>query len=138
MSIGEILATCRCGIAVETADPTVVADAWIELLRPGRAALLGARGHQESKARYSWRQTFTRIVQVYEQVLAQAAGSRRLIPGPMLAPLLQDEAVRDLSAPSQLELIGNSLQAGDRGKSADRPADDDSRPAENATRWRGL
>ncbi len=120
MSIGEILATCRCGIAVETADPTVVADAWIELLRPGRAALLGARGHQESKARYSWRQTFTRIVQVYEQVLAQAAGSRRLIPGPMLAPLLQEETGRDL-------LWTPATREGESEKTA-----------ENATRWRGL
>jgi alpha-1,6-mannosyltransferase len=70
MSIGELLQTCRCGIALDTITPRTVADGWLELTRPGRAALLGARGHQESQARYSWKLTFARIVQLYEDVVA--------------------------------------------------------------------
>lgn len=127
MSIGEILAMCRCGIALETADPTLVAEAWIELLKPGRAALLGARGHQECKARYSWKQTFGRIVQVYEQVLAHAAGQRRLLPLAELAPLLSDEA-------------GAAPAAGSRSPALPAPAagSEGSRSTDASASWRGL
>lgn len=76
MSIGELLRNCRCGIALEETTAETVATAWLELLKPGRAALLGARGHAECLHRYSWKATFSRIVGVYEEVLAQAARRR--------------------------------------------------------------
>lgn len=76
MSIGELLRVTRGGLALEETTAQTVADAWLELLKPGRAALLGARGHAECVQRYSWRATFGRIVGVYESVLAQAAGRR--------------------------------------------------------------
>ncbi len=69
MSIGELLATCRCGIALETLTPQSVAEGWQELMRPGRAALLGARGRAEALQRYSWKATFSRIISIYEQVI---------------------------------------------------------------------
>ncbi len=127
MSIGEILAMCRCGIALETAEPSLVADAWIELLKPGRAALLGARGHQECKARYSWKQTFGRIVQVYEQVLSQAGGQRRLQRSADLAPLLQEEASQ-LSP--QRPRSGQAIAAD--------PAAEPGKSLDGSAFWRGL
>ncbi|MBI5608404.1 MAG: hypothetical protein HY902_05945 [Deltaproteobacteria bacterium] len=89
MSIGELLGVCRSGIALEQATPASVAEAWLELLRPGRAALLGARGRVEVEQRYSWRATFSRIVQVYQQVLAESGGSRRLTAA--VTPLLEQD-----------------------------------------------
>ncbi len=89
MSIGELLGVCRSGIALDRATPDSVAEAWLELLRPGRAALLGARGRVEVEQRYSWRATFSRIVQVYQQVLAESASSRRLSTA--VTPLLEQE-----------------------------------------------
>ena len=76
MSIGELLRVTRGGLALEETTAETVANAWLELLKPGRAALLGARGHAECLQRYSWRSTFARIVGVYESVLAQAARPR--------------------------------------------------------------
>ena len=70
MSIGELLETCRCGIALEETTPGTVADAWLELCKPGRAELLGKRGLAESQARYSWKATFARVVGVYDEVLS--------------------------------------------------------------------
>ncbi len=69
MSIGELLETCRAGIALEETTPEAVADAWLELCKPGRAELLGKRGLAESQARYSWKATFSRVVDVYNEVL---------------------------------------------------------------------
>ena len=70
MSIGELLGLTRAGIALETTTAASVADAWLDLLKPGRAALLGARGRAEVERRWSWKATFERIVGVYEQVMA--------------------------------------------------------------------
>lgn len=77
MSIGEMLSACRCGIGLHSGSAREIADGWLELLRPGRAALLGARGRVECEQRYSWRATFSRIVQLYETVLAEAAQRKR-------------------------------------------------------------
>ena len=71
MSIGELLDTCRCGIALDVTTPETVADAWLELCKPGRAELLGKRGLAECLARYSWKATFSRVVAVYEDVLTR-------------------------------------------------------------------
>lgn len=96
MSIGELLAATRSGIALDLVDDETVASAWLDLLKPGRAALLGARGHQEAQARYSWKATFSRQVQVYQEVIADALEARaapRLV-GSRIAGLLatDDEA----------------------------------------------
>ena len=72
MSIGELLETCRCGIALEETTPETVADAWLELCKPGRAELLGKRGLAESQQRYSWKATFSRVIGVYDAVLTQS------------------------------------------------------------------
>lgn len=76
MSIGELLGICRSGIALEHATSETVAEAWLELLKPGRAALLGARGRVEVEQRFSWKATFSRIVQIYQEVLASAHAAR--------------------------------------------------------------
>lgn len=70
MSIGELLETCRCGIALEETTAETVADAWLELCKPGRAELLGKRGLAESQARYSWKATFARVMALYDEVLS--------------------------------------------------------------------
>ena len=90
MSIGELLQTCRCGIGLDEVTPRAVADAWLELMRPGRAALLGARGHQEANARYSWKTTFARIADVYGEVVDAAGARQRLLDllGPDMMPLM--------------------------------------------------
>jgi len=75
-SIGELLAATRAGIALDDTTAETVAEAWTELIKPGRAALLGARGRQACLQRYSWRSTFSRIVQVYLDVLADAFDAR--------------------------------------------------------------
>ncbi len=90
MSIGELLQTCRCGIALEQTTAETVAGAWLELMKPGRAALLGARGHAEAGQRYSWKDTFARIVAVYEQVLARARSQNSPQPE-TIAGLLGEE-----------------------------------------------
>jgi alpha-1,6-mannosyltransferase len=90
MSIGELLQTCRCGIALPETTGETVAEAWLELMKPGRAALLGARGHAEATQRYSWKNTFARIVAVYEQVVARAVAEDRTQPQ-TIAGLLGDE-----------------------------------------------
>ncbi|MSQ85157.1 MAG: glycosyltransferase [Myxococcales bacterium] len=100
MSIGELLATTRSGIALPVVDRDTVAAAWLELLRPGRAALLGARGHQECLHRYSWKATFSRQVQVYQEVIADALDAQLAprLAGSRLAGLLASES--DEEAPS--------------------------------------
>lgn len=100
MSIGELLATCRCGLALEETTAQTVADAWLELLKPGRAKLLGARGHAEALARYSWKATFARIVEVYNAVLVQAASRPTLgVPSVSIAGLLAQDS--DLPAEAE-------------------------------------
>jgi len=98
MSIGELLRTCRGGLALEVTTAETVAAAWLELRKPGRAALLGARGHAECVQRYSWRATFTHIVGVYERVLAGALlANGRAQPATAISRLLgaEPQAVLD-------------------------------------------
>lgn len=112
MSIGELLTTTRSGIALSEVNAATVADAWLDLLKPGRAALLGARGHHECAQRYSWKATFSRIVQVYQDVIAdtldpaqrpQWAGSRLRS---LLAPDGATDAATGRSKHDQIEKSG--------------------------------
>ena len=117
MSIGELLATTRSGIALPEVTPQTVADAWLDLLKPGRAALLGARGHHECAQRYSWKATFSRIVQVYEEVIADALDAAT-------APKLAGSRLRGLLAPEH----GLEPEA---GKRPGRPAEKSGQSVDN-------
>jgi alpha-1,6-mannosyltransferase len=119
MSIGELLQTCRCGIALDTINGETVAAAWLELMKPGRAALLGARGHAEAQQRYSWKATFARIIGVYEQVVARAAESTRPRIGSAIAGLIADESV-PASTGGRRAVQANAV--GRRASSATRPS----------------
>lgn len=93
MSIGELLSNTRAGIALDVISAQTVADAWLDLLKPGRAALLGARGHQLCLQRYSWKATFSRQLQLYQGVIADALDAKsrpREMPS-RLAGLLASE-----------------------------------------------
>ncbi len=83
LSVGEMLQDSRAGITVRDGDAAGIADAWLELLRPGRAQLLGARAHTFANQHFSWGQTFERILQVYEDTSGRAAVAER----PRVAPL---------------------------------------------------
>ena len=58
------------------------------------AALLGARGHQEARARYSWKTTFARIAEVYAEVVGESS------PGASDSPVAKLLAEGDESAPA--------------------------------------
>ncbi len=66
LSVGEMLRESRAGVPVADGDPRAIAEAWLELLQPGRARLLGARAHTFANRHFSWARTFERIVGVYE------------------------------------------------------------------------
>lgn len=106
MSIGELMGTCRCGIALDITTAETVADAWLDLLKPGRAALLGARGHAEVLQRYSWKTTFGRIVEVYDDVLERSR------PRTLVAPPKQLNTIVALleSEDAQRESLVQELQ----------------------------
>ena len=105
MSIGELLGLTRAGIALDTTTATTVADAWLELLKPGRAALLGARGRAEVERRWSWKATFERIVGVYEQAAAPTS-----VVGPTLAALLDGGGTDVAGEFSQIARPSESLR----------------------------
>ena len=93
-SVGDIIRECQCGIALPELTPEAMADAWLTLLDPAVARPLGQKGRQEAVARYSWKATFTRIQEVYQEVLQETArqrlqGAPPLLQGPpeALGPL---------------------------------------------------
>jgi alpha-1,6-mannosyltransferase len=85
MSIGEILAESQCGIGLTVLSAETVADAWLQMLDPERARAFGRRARTEAVARYSWKATFERILEVYQEVMQDAARQRL---GESTVPLL--------------------------------------------------
>lgn len=85
LSVGEMLSDSRCGIGVADRDSAAIAEAWIELLKPGRARLLGARGRAYAATHFNWSQTFERITRVYQDVARQARTPR--LPLTEIAPI---------------------------------------------------
>lgn len=68
LSVGEMLTDARCGIGVPDRDAVSIANAWMDLLKPGRARLLGARGAAYAVRAFSWQRTFEAICEVYRDV----------------------------------------------------------------------
>jgi alpha-1,6-mannosyltransferase len=68
LSVGEMLRDARCGIGVPDRDAMSIANAWMELLKPGRARLLGARGAAYAVRVFSWQRTFEKITEVYRDI----------------------------------------------------------------------
>ena len=95
LSVGEMLRHSRCGIGVPDRDSDAIAAAWIELLKPGRARLLGARGRAYAKTHYNWTQTFERIVKVYRDVAQTSTVATRTPP---LAPVATSGIVQGWGA----------------------------------------
>ncbi len=71
LSVGEMMREARCGVGVPDRDAVALANAWMELLEPGRARLLGARGHAYAATHYSWESTFARICELYVDVAGE-------------------------------------------------------------------
>lgn len=94
LSVGEMLRDSRAGITVRDGDSTGIADAWLELLRPGRARLLGARAHTFAHQQFSWDQTFKRILGVYQE----AAGRSQASLAPQITPLASNGRVGNWGA----------------------------------------
>ncbi len=93
LSVGEMLRDSRCGIGVSDRDSDAIATAWIELLKPGRARLLGARGRAFAAAHFNWQRTFERILSVYRNVVTETGEplpSRPALPAPRLVPAATD------------------------------------------------
>lgn len=84
LSVGEMMRDSRCGIGVPDRDAVALANAWIELLEPGRARLLGARGHAYAVTHFSWQSTFERICDVYWQVSDARPAHLPAVGPPML------------------------------------------------------
>lgn len=109
MSIGELLEHCNCGISLPETTPEAVAEAWLELSKPGRAELLGKRGLQECQSRYSWKSTFTRVVGVYEDVIARrltADVTRLLEVEPPVAAQSKTQAEKPAIQPATVRITG--------------------------------
>ncbi len=68
LCVGEMLSDSRCGVAVPDRNAVAMANAWMELLKPGRARLLGARGAAHAIKTFDWSGTFKRICNVYHDV----------------------------------------------------------------------
>ena len=79
LSIGEMLRESRAGFTVPDGDSEAIALAWLELLVPGRAQLLGARAHSYATKHFSWNQTFEGMLKVYEKT-AEAKLSEPVAP----------------------------------------------------------
>lgn len=88
LSVGEMLRDSRCGIGVTDRDSDAIASAWIELLKPGRARLLGARGRAYAASQFSWQRTFERIMTVYRAVAVDDLGRLPPIPAALPAPVV--------------------------------------------------
>ena len=88
LSVGEMLRDSRCGIDVPDRDASAIASAWIELLKPGRARLLGARGRAYAASQFSWQRTFERIMKVYSDVALDEHGQLQPVPAALPAPAM--------------------------------------------------
>ena len=76
LSVGEMLTEARCGIGVPDRDAVAIANAWMDLLKPGRARLLGARGAAYAVRVFSWDRTFRTICSVYQDVAGEGTTRR--------------------------------------------------------------
>jgi glycosyltransferase involved in cell wall biosynthesis len=99
MSIGELLRHTRGGIALDDTTADTVAGGWLELLRPGRAALLGARGRAEVEKRWSWKATFRHIVDVYLSVVQPASEE----PARRVASLVEGDQIGTIECESEID-----------------------------------
>jgi len=115
LSVGEMLRDSRCGIGVSDRDSAAIAAAWIELLKPGRARLLGARGRAFAAVQFNWQRTFDRILRVYREVVltdGETLPARPALPAPQrvaaapagwgasIARLIEDDIAASQPAPA--------------------------------------
>ncbi|MCO4763599.1 MAG: glycosyltransferase [Myxococcales bacterium] len=97
LSIGEMLTDSRAGFTVRDGDSEAIAEAWMELLRPGRARLLGARAHTFAQRNFSWDRTFERILTAYSAAAGRSRDQRTKAPrvgswGAGIARILADDS----------------------------------------------
>lgn len=109
LSIGEMLRESRCGIDVPDRDALALANAWIDLLKPGRARLLGARGAAYAVRAFSWDRSFNKICAVYHDIAAPTSRPLGVSRAPMaqrqrqrfsrsIVAMLEERPARDVHA----------------------------------------
>ncbi|HAN30861.1 MAG TPA: hypothetical protein DCQ06_04630 [Myxococcales bacterium] len=112
LSIGEMLTQSRAGFAVPDRDAQAIALAWLELLSPGRAQLLGARAHSYATQHFCWNQTFESMLKVYSKAsenrqrhaFAQARGEW----GAGVATLLDQDRQKERRPDPDVQKTGRS------------------------------
>jgi glycosyltransferase involved in cell wall biosynthesis len=68
----EIVAGAQCGLLVEPRDPEALAEAILYLLEnPGAAEEMGKNGSAAVKERYNWNSEKTKLLELYEKIVAK-------------------------------------------------------------------
>jgi glycosyltransferase involved in cell wall biosynthesis len=93
--VARVVAEAGCGLALDTADPSRVAEGLRTLSDPALRATMGARGRAAALTRFGWEGEAARLVALYRRLLPAASGSA-----------VQQEAVDDGSE----RLLGVALR----------------------------